>query len=446
MSVEPNRPAGTPSLEELYSQRIMARTDGDNKALVVASRALWRELMARGEHDRLVADLEDERGLGKAEGNSAYEALCMSTLGLVHSRQRAHNASEDCFRAAIRMYRALGDEAEVAGVRYHLGCLYAQNDRKDDARQHFQAALSTFREKKMGSWFAQSNLRLADSYAPGEPQHIRHLKDALGVFAGAKQERDAASTAARLADSYARAGDKKTAEQMYFEAAKLYEKLGDAAGHAHILARNALFFSHHNRDREAEFYYGQALAASRESGQPHLAALCDAGIALSWDRLSVKSSSRDSILGHGVTLLLPATLYLGAAITSTRPGAEAAQQWATVGAAFVSWCVSASRPDAAKLRLRHQLEKYAADRGWTLSTPDDGPARVLRRRRVTTPDITAQLAQIHPLISRVRPGTALTVTVPGGLDELEHYADLARRRYSPPEPPEADSGRGGSVS
>lgn len=429
-----------PAIDDLRAQRRDARARGDHKALVAASRAVWQHLMTSNDYDGLLADLDVECAAAKATDNLAYEALCVSTQGLAHMRRREADKSEAAFRSAVRMYRTLGDASEIAGTRYHLGCLYSSVGRTSDARQQFQAALSTFRERKMGAWFAQASLRLADTYQAGEVQHIRYLKDALGAFAGIKQEREAAATASRLADSCARSGDDKTSEKLFFQAAQLYEKLEDHAGRAHILTRIALSYSHHRRDREAEFYYGEAVTSSVNAKLPHLAALCDAGTAASWDRLSIRSSAREQSLRHGVMLLLPAVLYMDAAVASTNPRDSIAQRWNSVYSDLLSWSICALESGDSDSDIRHELEKLAADRGCVINQPAVRARQRFRRQQIPTPDIAATLAEAHSIIAPIRSGAVPLSTGRSDLHHIENYAELARSRY------ETSESRGGAVS
>ncbi|AEF39118.1 tetratricopeptide repeat protein [Hoyosella subflava] len=462
MSVEPSGPAGntenaapdraapevTPQAasQDPVTQRREARERGDRNAIVVASRALWQRLMRSsdsgddGATSVLIADLRAERTVGGAEGDVSYQALCDSTLGLVHTRRGNFEAGEDAYRSAVRGYRSLENDAEIAGVRYHLGCLYAQSGRTADARRQFQAALSTFREKKMGAWFAQANLRLAETLAPGDAQHIRHLKDALGVFVGAKRDREAADCATKLADSYAHAGNKKVAEQLYHEASNLYEKVAAPAAHADVLVRTAFFLSHHQRDREAEFYFSLALDAGLSAGAIPLVALCDAGTALAWDRISLMSYSRDSILTHSVALMLPSLLYFDAVSPALdTPGENPEASWHGILSDLLSWCAAALPRNEHTEPLHNEIAKFAADRGY-MTSPAEPPRRRLRRYRIATPDVMPRLAELHRLLRTSTVPAAQNWPAESASEDLRQYARVARCRYSPAV---SDGNRGG---
>ncbi|MBB3037424.1 tetratricopeptide repeat protein [Hoyosella altamirensis] len=460
MSVEPSGPAGntensaphqpdpqvTPEAvsKDPVTQRREAREHGDRDAIVVASRTLWQQLMRSGDRraiSALIADLRTERDVGRTDGDVSYQALCDSTLGLVYTRSGDFDAGEDAYRSAVRGYRSLENDAEVAGVRYHLGCLYAQSGRTDEARQQFQAALSTFRDKKMGAWFAQANLRLADTLTSGDAQRIRHLKEALGVFVGAKRDREAADCATKLADSYAQAGNKKIAEQLYHEASNLYEKVSAPPAHADVLVRTAFFLSHHQRDREAEFYFSLALDASLSAGAIPLVALCDAGTALAWDRVSLMSYSRENILSHGVALMLPSLLYFDAVSpASDTAGENSAASWHSILSDLLSWCVAALPRNEHTESLHHEIAKFAAERGYLTSPAEPKPRRKLRKYRIATPDVTPRLAELHRLLRTSTIAAADNWPQDSGSEGLTRYVRVARRRYSPAV---SDGNRGG---
>ncbi|MFD4657205.1 ATP-binding protein [Kitasatospora sp. NPDC058444] len=150
-------------------------------------------------------------GLAAAErlADDTARALLLTDLGMAHTRVNSLDDSLECHRAALVLWRELGDRLDEAHSLNLLGLVHLHRRQLEDAAGYFEQALAGFRQLGEAHWEATTLSNLASThYRAGRlPQAETTVGQALTAHRALKNERGAGNALRLLSDVRREGGD-----------------------------------------------------------------------------------------------------------------------------------------------------------------------------------------------------------------------------------------------
>jgi CHAT domain-containing protein/tetratricopeptide (TPR) repeat protein len=256
-----------------------------------------------GDPDAAVGHLEEARSLFEQDGDERGLVYTLSALGAVLRTQGSYQRALECFETAVESGRRLKDLELEASVQVDRGALLLDLDRTEDALAAYQRALDVYRglaePEGISSALrgaADAHIRAnalglaekaaveaiavlgADGPARGRVAALSSLGNVhrkRGDWVGARQaltealtlaraggyRRDEANLLTSLAYATARGGAPLDGLELYDQALRIFQDMGNAGGEAMVQARSAEALHHLGRLDEAWRRVDQALQA-----------------------------------------------------------------------------------------------------------------------------------------------------------------------------------------
>jgi tetratricopeptide (TPR) repeat protein len=201
-------------------------------------------------------------------GDRGAEAHALTNLGLVHLRQGRHGHAADHFEQALTHFRETNDTAGEARALGNLGLIHFRQGRYAQAVDHYRQALTLFREggDQVNEARALGELGVVygrqGHYAPA----TTHLRQGLALFRMIGDATGEATTLADLGVAHLRQGYYTQAANHLLEGLILFRETGDRFGQAHALTDLGVVHRRQGHYTQAADHHQQALTLFRETG------------------------------------------------------------------------------------------------------------------------------------------------------------------------------------
>jgi tetratricopeptide (TPR) repeat protein len=149
-----------------YEEAVSAATvSGDKRNEAVALADLGIALLALGEAEAGLTQLEAARTLASEVGDERSEARCLMHLGRAHAALYDSRAAAQCFEEALELVRGQGDRRGEARVLFHVAKTYLDAGDAEKAREDALRALVLARSVGDEGLVARAEEALAEARA-----------------------------------------------------------------------------------------------------------------------------------------------------------------------------------------------------------------------------------------------------------------------------------------
>jgi tetratricopeptide (TPR) repeat protein/DNA-binding SARP family transcriptional activator len=196
------------------------------------------------------------------------EALALTHLGLVYWEQGRYQQATDHYQQALAISRDIGDRIGEAFALTGVGVVYWQQGRYQQATDHHQQALAISRENgsQVGEILALAHLGLVHWQQGRYQQTTDHLQQAVAISRDIGYRAVEAFALAGLGFVHGRQGRYQQASDHLRQALEISRDIGYRVGE--VFALTGLGFVHSTQGdyQQITDHYHQALAVSRDTG------------------------------------------------------------------------------------------------------------------------------------------------------------------------------------
>lgn len=203
-----------------------------------------------------------------ALGTQEACALEYGLRGTTHHQSGKFEAALDCFRRALEMRRAMGDNAYAARFTMNIGTVYLAQGDYAQALQHYHQAQAAYEELEdpKGLASVSVNIGLTDYHTGDYPSALERLQQALDYYEGHDSRPVVASILANLGIVHGAMDDHAAALEHYQQALAIHEESGDHVSAARVIGNIGNAHLGAGDHAAAIEWYRRALATHHELG------------------------------------------------------------------------------------------------------------------------------------------------------------------------------------
>jgi tetratricopeptide (TPR) repeat protein len=202
------------------------------------------------------------------------EATALNDIGSVHWQQNRLQQAADHYRQALALFRAAGDRVGEARVLGNMGVVETQLGRYEQAVRHQREAVGIFCEidDRFGEAHVLGNLGWVRQRQGRYQEAADYHQQSLGLSREIGDRQDEAWALARLGFVDLRLGRYQHAAGYLRQALALFHEMGNKCGEAENLSRLGQVYLGLGSYDQAAWNFERALAMSRELGDRFLEA------------------------------------------------------------------------------------------------------------------------------------------------------------------------------
>jgi DNA-binding SARP family transcriptional activator/tetratricopeptide (TPR) repeat protein len=213
-------------------------------------------------------------GAARRTSDRTAEATALNDIGNVHWQQNRLQQAADHYQQALALFRAAGDRVGEARVLGNMGVAGTQLGRYEQAARHQQEAVGIFRDigDRFGEAHALGNLGWVRQRQGRYQEAADYHQQSLGLSRELGDHQDEAWALARLGFVDLRLGCYQHAAGYLQQSLALFHEMGNKGGEAENLSRLGQVYLGLGSYDQAAWNFEQALAMSRELGDRFLEA------------------------------------------------------------------------------------------------------------------------------------------------------------------------------
>lgn len=225
--------------------------------LIVASYIFLEQGQKALEHAKRVLTLTE------TGGDSAFIAVALTTLGMVHSFVNEQQKALEYFNRALPL--AQDDSTVLAPTLVGMGGAYAALGKRKKAAEYFVRALKLFKsiDNKQGEVTTLTAVAVIYSKLGEQQKALELYNQALPLIKETRNFREEVITLAGIGNIYRESGDKPTALNYYEQALAVAESTGDSSGRAATLDNIGITYNDMGYKEKALDFFKQSLHLSQ---------------------------------------------------------------------------------------------------------------------------------------------------------------------------------------
>lgn len=255
--------------EAIQWARQAANSSQETQAYLRWGVSLWRQ----GEYERADTILTQASALAQTHNLAAWAAECRNNLGTVGRYRGDYVQARAHYQAAISYFRQAGDRRAEAIALNNLGVVYEHTGDYAAARNHYQASLQIRQEigDRRGEAVAYNNLGVVAQSTGAYDEAIAHYQQARQIDIAANDRWGEGYVLHNLAFIYSCQGAYHTAQQLGIEALELRRTIKDRDGECETLTLLGMIQLYQGDVATALVNCQQGLAIAKEiEAQPTL--------------------------------------------------------------------------------------------------------------------------------------------------------------------------------